>query len=109
VLNGWLLILSILAFLLLMIRIPLIIGSWLWLVGLALVFAGAAACVHAIFVFASTPAGEPFTGRLYRCSRSPQLLGTFIALAGACLAAGSWAAIATLANSRALPAHPHPG
>jgi protein-S-isoprenylcysteine O-methyltransferase Ste14 len=75
---------------------PLNKAPGLLAIGVAIFIVGSAACAHSIWMFARTPAGQPVTRGLYRISRNPQTVGMFVGNVGACIAIGSWIALAVV-------------
>ncbi len=80
---------------------PLRIGRPVFAVGSALFALGLIGLVTALFNFRNAPAGQPATNGLYRVSRNPQWLMLVLMFVGACLAVGSWAALALFAMAAA--------
>jgi len=70
--------------------LPLRVGTAWFLLGLGVFIAGLAALVFATVSVFKTPAGEPFTGGIYRFSRHPMYLSMVLVYAGVSLAAASW-------------------
>jgi len=70
--------------------LPLRVGTAWFTVGLAAFVAGLAALVFATVSVLRTPAGEPFTGGIYRFSRHPMYLSLILVYAGVSIAAASW-------------------
>lgn len=91
-----------LACLVLLFLTPLKIGSPVFLAGALLGALGLIGVGKALVDFRRTPAGEPATGGLYRISRHPQIVSASAVLLGACIAIGSWAALACLVVARVL-------
>ena len=81
---------------------PLKIGSPVFVVGVILILLGLAGLVKALFDFKITPLNEPVTRGLYRTSRHPQIVMSSLVLLGACIAIGSWLALAFWAVARLL-------
>jgi protein-S-isoprenylcysteine O-methyltransferase Ste14 len=81
---------------------PLKIGEWVFSVGALLVALGLAGVVKALFDFRNTPLDEPVTRGLYRISRHPQIVMASLVILGACVAIGSWPALAALAAAKLL-------
>ena len=79
---------------------PLKIGRPVFVIGLVASVAGLIGLVWALISFRNTPIDEPVTVGLYRISRHPQIVMSFVVLAGACLAIGSWSALAIQVVSR---------
>jgi len=73
---------------------PLKIGRPVFVIGLVTSAAGLISLVWALISFRNTPIDLPVTSGLYRVSRHPQIVMSFVVLAGACLAIGSWTALA---------------
>ena len=91
-----------LACLILLVLTPLKVGSSVFIIGTLLFASGLASLIAALLSFKSTPPDQPVTTGLYRISRHPQLFTVFVALLGACIAIGSWAALLMLISSKAL-------
>jgi len=75
---------------------PLKLGSPVLAIGAVTASAGLIGLVLALLDFKNTPADRPVTQRMYRLSRHPQIVMSFVVLAGACIAIGSWSALAIL-------------
>ena len=73
---------------------PLKIGHPVFVIGACMSALGLAGLVWALVSFRNTPIDQPVTGGLYRVSRHPQIFMSFVVLTGACLAIGSWSALA---------------
>jgi protein-S-isoprenylcysteine O-methyltransferase Ste14 len=73
---------------------PLKIGRPEFVIGLSISAAGLVGLVSALISFRDTPDDQPVTSGLYRLSRHPQIVMSFVVLTGACLAIGSWTALA---------------
>jgi protein-S-isoprenylcysteine O-methyltransferase Ste14 len=73
---------------------PLKIGMPVFVIGLVTSVAGLIGLVSALISFRDAPLDQPVTGGLYNVSRHPQIVMSFVVLAGACLAIGSWSALA---------------
>jgi len=73
---------------------PLKIGRPVFVVGLVTGAVGLIGLVWALISFRDTPVDQPVTSGLYRVSRHPQIVMAFVVLLGACLAIGSWSALA---------------
>jgi len=70
--------------------LPLKLGTaWFW-VGLAVYILGLAVSGAALYAVGATEPGEPFTSGIYRYSRHPITLGTFLSMMGAGIASASW-------------------
>ena len=70
--------------------LPLKLGTAWFYVGLALCLLGVIVWTIAIVDAAKIPLGEPFTRGLYRYSRHPMNLSSFLILIGAGIASASW-------------------
>jgi protein-S-isoprenylcysteine O-methyltransferase Ste14 len=81
---------------------PLKTGGPVFAIGILLVALGSIGLVKALFDFRDTPLDEPVTRGLYRASRHPQIVMATLVLLGACIAVGSWLALAALAAARLL-------
>jgi protein-S-isoprenylcysteine O-methyltransferase Ste14 len=71
-------------------------------VGAVLIAFGLLGLIKALFDFKNTPLDEPVTRGLYRVSRHPQIVMSSVVLLGACIAIGSWPALAFWAVARLL-------
>ena len=70
--------------------LPLKLGTiWLY-AGLAVYVLGFVISIAALSSIAATRPGEPFTTGMYRYSRHPIALGTWLAMMGAAVASASW-------------------
>jgi len=70
--------------------LPLKLGTaWLY-TGLALYLVGTVFLTLFFVDVAATPAGEPFTGGIYRYSRNPMYVGMFLQFIGIGIATASW-------------------
>ena len=76
--------------LVLIIFIPLKIGSTLLIPGIILFALGLAGFIAALLNFKNTHLNQPVTRGLYRISRHPQALMLFIMSIGICMTVGSW-------------------
>jgi protein-S-isoprenylcysteine O-methyltransferase Ste14 len=85
---------------------PLKTGRPVFGIGLLTGVAGLIGLVWALISFRNTLIDKPVTGGLYRISRHPQIVMSFVVLAGACLAIGSWSALAVQVVSHFFT---HPG
>jgi protein-S-isoprenylcysteine O-methyltransferase Ste14 len=81
---------------------PLKVGNPVFSVGTVLMAAGLIGLVKALLDFKNTPLDEPVTHGLYRVSRHPQIVMSSLVLLGACIAIGSWPALAMLLVARTL-------
>jgi protein-S-isoprenylcysteine O-methyltransferase Ste14 len=81
---------------------PLKLGNPVFSVGAVLIAVGLIGLVKALFDFKNTPLDEPVTHGLYRVSRHPQIVMSSVVLLGACIAIGSWSALAMLLAARIL-------
>jgi protein-S-isoprenylcysteine O-methyltransferase Ste14 len=79
---------------------PLKIGLPVFVVGAILIALGLIGLVKALYDFKDTPLNEPVMHGLYRISRHPQIVMASLVLLGACIAIGSWSALAFWAASR---------
>lgn len=79
---------------------PLKVGDLVFMIGATLITLGLIGLVKALFDFKNTPLDEPVTRGLYRVSRHPQIVMASVVLLGACIAIGSWPALAMLAAAR---------
>ena len=70
--------------------LPLQLGTAWFYTGLALCVLGVIVWTTAIVNVAKVPLGEPFTGGIYRYSRHPMTLSSFLIYAGAGIASASW-------------------
>jgi len=75
------------------------IGRLVFEMGLITAAVGLIGLVWALTSFRDTPIDQPVTDGLYRISRHPQIVMSFVVLAGACLGIGSWSALAILVVS----------
>ena len=91
-----------LACLILIILTPLRINSSLFIVGLILYAIGLAGLVVAMLNYKDTPLDQPVTKGVYKISRHPQIVATFILILGICISIGSWVALFMLLMSRLL-------
>jgi protein-S-isoprenylcysteine O-methyltransferase Ste14 len=73
---------------------PLRIGRLVFVIGLVISGVGLIGLVSALISFRNTPLDQPVTSGLYKVSRHPQIVMSSLVLAGACLAIGSWTALA---------------
>jgi protein-S-isoprenylcysteine O-methyltransferase Ste14 len=78
---------------------PLKVGHPVFFIGVFTSALGLVGLVWALISFRDTPIDQPVTGGLYRVSRHPQIVMSFVVLTGACLAIGSWLALAILVAS----------
>jgi protein-S-isoprenylcysteine O-methyltransferase Ste14 len=90
------------ACLILIILTPLKINSSVFIVGLILYAIGLAGLVVAMLNYKDTPLDQPVTKGVYKISRHPQIVATFILILGICTSIGSWAALFMLLMSRLL-------
>ena len=81
---------------------PLKFGHPVFVVGVILTAFGLFGLVKALYDFKNTPLDEPVTRGLYRISRHPQIVMASLVLLGACIAIGSWLALAFWAAARLL-------
>jgi protein-S-isoprenylcysteine O-methyltransferase Ste14 len=81
---------------------PLKIGHQVFVIGALMVAFGLIGLVIALYDFKDTPLNEPVTRGLYRVSRHPQIVMSSLVLLGACIAIGSWLALAFWAVARLL-------
>jgi protein-S-isoprenylcysteine O-methyltransferase Ste14 len=81
---------------------PLKVGSLVFVIGTLLIVLGLIGFIKALFDYKNTPLDEPVTRGLYRISRHPQIVMASVVLLGACIAIGSWAALAMLVAARLL-------
>jgi protein-S-isoprenylcysteine O-methyltransferase Ste14 len=79
---------------------PLKISSSEFILGLILYGIGLAGFVAALLTFKVTPLNQPVTKGLYRLSRHPQVVSSFLIILGICVAIGSWEALFLLVMSR---------
>ena len=70
--------------------LPLHVGKAWFYIGLGVFMIGLAVLVSATLSVIRTPAGEPFTGGIYRFSRHPMYLSMIFVYMGVSLAAASW-------------------
>ncbi len=84
--------------------VPLRLGSLALLVGAALFGTGLVAAIWAYVSFLNTPEDEPVVRGLYRLSRNPIYVSTWLALLGICVAATSWILL-LLAVAWLVPTH----
>ena len=91
-----------LIFLVLISLSPLKVGSAVFIIGSILIVMGLVGLVKALFDFRNTPLDEPVTRGLYRISRHPQIVMSSLVLLGACIAIGSWLAMAFWVIARLL-------
>jgi protein-S-isoprenylcysteine O-methyltransferase Ste14 len=70
--------------------LPLQLGTAWFYVGLAVYILGYIISCAALFAIAATEPGEPFTTGIYRYSRHPLALGTFVPMIGVGIASASW-------------------
>ena len=70
--------------------LPLKLGTAWFYMGLALCLLGVIVWTTAIVNVAKVPLGEPFTKGLYRYSRHPMTLASFLLYIGAGIASASW-------------------
>jgi len=70
--------------------LPLQLGTIWFYIGLALCVLGVIAWTIAIVNIANIPLGEPWTNGLYRFSRHPMTLSSFLIFIGAGIASASW-------------------
>jgi protein-S-isoprenylcysteine O-methyltransferase Ste14 len=82
--------LAMVAFILLMIFTPLMIGNPIFFVGAGVYLIGFVLEMSALYHFRKTPVGQPVVNGPYRISRNPQWLGLFLVLLGSAIAAGIW-------------------
>jgi protein-S-isoprenylcysteine O-methyltransferase Ste14 len=73
-----------------------------FIIGVIFVALGLIGLVKALFDFKNTPYDEPVTRGLYRVSRHPQIVMSSLVILGACIAVGSWLALAFWAAARVL-------
>jgi protein-S-isoprenylcysteine O-methyltransferase Ste14 len=89
-----------LIYLILIALAPLKMGSLVFIIGSLLIVLSLIGLVRALFDFKNTPLNEPVTRGLYRISRHPQIVMSSLVLLGACIAIGSWLALALLIVSK---------
>ena len=82
--------------LVLIILTPLKIGHPVFTAGAVISALGLIGLVWSLVDFRNTPPDQPVTRGLYRVSRHPQIVSSFVVLVGACVAIGSWSALAIL-------------
>jgi len=70
--------------------LPLQLGTIWFFIGLALCVLGIIAWTIAMVNIANIPLGEPWTRGLYRYSRHPMVLSSFLIFVGAGIASASW-------------------
>jgi protein-S-isoprenylcysteine O-methyltransferase Ste14 len=71
-------------------------------VGAALIAVGLIGLVKALLDFKNTPLDKPVTQGLNKVSRHPQIVMSSLVILGACIAIGSWLALAMLLAARIL-------
>ncbi len=81
---------------------PLKIGHLVFLVGAFVAALGLVGLAGALFDFKNTPLEVPVTCGLYRLSRHPQIVMSSLVILGACIAVGSWTALAFWSVARLL-------
>lgn len=79
---------------------PLKIGAPIFALGIAVVALGLVGLAKALFDFKNAPPDEPVTQGIYSISRHPQIVMSSVVILGACVAAGSWAAMLMLLAAR---------
>ena len=70
--------------------LPLKLGTIWFYVGLPITLIGLVGFIVVLVNWASTPAGEPVTRGLYRYSRHPMYVTSFLLLLGVSIASASW-------------------
>ncbi|MFC1927170.1 methyltransferase family protein [Chloroflexota bacterium] len=70
--------------------LPLKLGTVWFYVGLPITLIGLIAGVIVILNWAASPRGEPVTNGLYRCSRHPMYVTSFVFFLGVSIATASW-------------------
>jgi protein-S-isoprenylcysteine O-methyltransferase Ste14 len=88
--------------LVLIVGTPLKIGSAVFVIGMIIVGLGLIGLAKALFDFKNTPLDQPVTRGIYRISRHPQIVMSFVVLLGTCIAIGSWLALSMLVVARIL-------
>ncbi len=81
---------------------PLKIGHAVFVIGAVMTTLGLIGLVIALFNYRNTPFDQPVARGLYHISRHPQIVMASVALLGACIAIGSWAALIALVVARIL-------
>jgi protein-S-isoprenylcysteine O-methyltransferase Ste14 len=81
---------------------PLKIGTLVFIIGTILITLGLIGLIKALWDFSKTPLDEPVIHGLYKISRHPQIVTSTLVILGACLAIGSWPALALLVLARLL-------
>ena len=69
---------------------PLELGTVWFYVGLPITFIGLVGSLMVVVNWVNTPAGEPVTRGIYRCSRHPGYVTEVLLLLGVSVASGSW-------------------
>jgi len=88
-----------LSWLILSLLTPLKRGDPVLVLGLALFCLGLVGFVIALFNYKNTPLDQPVASGLYRISRHPQQLTTYLTFSGISTAMGSWLALAVIGAS----------
>jgi protein-S-isoprenylcysteine O-methyltransferase Ste14 len=84
----------------LIIFLPLKIGTSVFIIGIAVYVIGFGGIIVALFNFKSSTPDKPATVGLYKFSRHPQELGLFGLFIGICIAIGSWIVLFILIISK---------
>jgi protein-S-isoprenylcysteine O-methyltransferase Ste14 len=79
---------------------PLQLKGPVLVIGILIAGIGLGGLIAALLEFQDTPAGKPSTGGIYRITRHPQILGSWLVLLGAAVAVGSWTAIGLMLLAR---------
>jgi protein-S-isoprenylcysteine O-methyltransferase Ste14 len=70
--------------------LPLRLGTAWFYAGLVIYLVGLVLYLTAVVNIATTPLGQPWTKGIYRYSRHPMTISSFLAWVGASIASGSW-------------------
>jgi protein-S-isoprenylcysteine O-methyltransferase Ste14 len=79
-------------FIILILVMPLKIGTGILVVGIIVYSLGFVLMVVALITYRQTPIGEPATSGVYRVSRNPQWVALVMVMSGIAMAIGSWTA-----------------
>ena len=70
--------------------LPLQVGTMWFCVGLPITLVGFVGTILVLVAWATTPAGQPVTGGIYRYSRHPSYVTMFLLLLGVSIISASW-------------------
>jgi protein-S-isoprenylcysteine O-methyltransferase Ste14 len=84
----------------LIIFLPLKVGTNVFIIGIAVYVIGFGGIIVALFNFKRSTPDKPASVGLYKLSRHPQELGLFVLFIGICMAIGSWIVLFVLIISK---------